>query len=613
MNLHPAWLIPALPLAAALAVFLGTLRRPRLSASLSILAVLASFALSLGLLSAAWHGTLRAPPEFTWLEAGTLRLTFGAMLDPLSALMLAVVSGVGAAIQVYSLVYMQGDRGLARYFACMSLFTFAMLFLVIASNFLQMFLGWELVGVSSYLLIGFWFERRSAANAARKAFLANRLGDFGFMLGILLIASTAGTLDFAALRTAWPALHLPAGLAAAAALLIFCGAAGKSAQIPLHVWLPDAMEGPTPVSALIHAATMVAAGVYMLCRTAWLLAASPAAAAAVAWIGGATALLAALMAVTQQDIKRVLAYSTLSQLGYMVMAAGLGGPTQSMFHLTTHAFFKALLFLCAGNVIMALHHEQDIRRMGGLRRKLPLTFASFAIGTLALCGIWPMSGFYSKDAILLLAREHCGGLFAIGLLTAGLTALYMGRLFIAVFLGEPRDRAAQARACEAPLPAILPVAALAASSVAAGWGAVIPRFLDPAAPTEHPSAALAAIFLAVPLLGFLAAAFLFARPEQGDARLRRWAGPLYRLVDRKFFFDEAYSGLAVKAQNAVAALCEFIDLRLLQKAGVDGAAAVMMKLGACVRWLQTGDVRVYALFYFAGILALLAWVVLGVS
>ena len=350
-------------------------------------------------------------------------MDFGLRLDPLSLLMLLLVTGVASAIHIYSWGYMSEDRGFPRYFACLSLFTFSMLGIVLANNFLELFIFWELVGVSSYLLIGFWFERPAAADAGKKAFLTTRLGDFGFLLGILTVWAAFGSLKFDLIEKALAANPQALGaLATTAGLLIFCGAMGKSAQFPLHVWLPDAMEGPTPVSALIHAATMVAAGVYMLCRVFFLLNIPGSQALdVIAWIGGFTALLSAVIAIQQDDIKRILAYSTLSQLGYMVMAVGLHGPAPAMFHLTTHAFFKALLFLGAGSVIIALHHEQDIWKMGGLRQKMPVTFWTFMVGTLALCGLPPFSGFYSKDSILAQAAEHNLPLFVLGVAVAALT------------------------------------------------------------------------------------------------------------------------------------------------------------------------------------------------
>jgi NADH-quinone oxidoreductase subunit L len=415
------WLILFLPLLAAAGITLFSLSDRRRSGILSNLAVFGSLACTL--LFVALNGWHPATTELraTWLFVGDLQVDFGLRLDPLSLLMTLIVSFVASFIHLYSAGYMHDDPGYSRFFACLSLFTFSMLGIVLSNNFLQLFIFWELVGVCSYLLIGFWFEKPAAADAAKKAFITNRLGDFGFIFGILVTWATLGSLHFGTLESILKQNSQALGpVATLAGLLIFCGAIGKSAQFPLHVWLPDAMEGPTPVSALIHAATMVAAGVYMLCRVFFLL--NSQALAVIAVIGGVTALLAAVIAVQQNDIKRILAYSTLSQLGYMVMAVGLGGPTPAMFHLTTHAFFKALLFLGAGSVIHALHHEQDIWKMGALRKKMPVTFWTFLVGTLALCGVPPFSGFYSKDAILAQALHvHNYPLFAIAALVAVLT------------------------------------------------------------------------------------------------------------------------------------------------------------------------------------------------
>ncbi|MGH7941307.1 MAG: NADH-quinone oxidoreductase subunit L, partial [Limisphaerales bacterium] len=401
------WLVLFLPLASAVFITLFTLRLRNLSSFISIGAIVAGFILTIAFIHANGWQPATGESVRQWLPVGGMNVDFGLRLDPLSLMMMLIVTGVGGAIHIYSRGYMRDDSGMSRFFAKLSLFTFSMLGIVLANNFIQLFIFWELVGVSSYLLIGFWFERPSAGDAAKKAFIVNRLGDFGFMLGILMVWEKLGSLNFSTLHGILS--HNSAALgtgATIAGLLVFCGAVGKSAQFPLHVWLPDAMEGPTPVSALIHAATMVAAGVYMLCRIFFLL--NPPALEVVAYIGGFTALLSAIIAIQQNDIKRIIAYSTLSQLGYMVMSVGLAGQTSAMFHLTTHAFFKALLFLSAGSVIIALHHEQDIWKMGGLRRKMPITFITFLVGGLALSGIWPFSGFYSKDSILAQALAHPG-------------------------------------------------------------------------------------------------------------------------------------------------------------------------------------------------------------
>src|SRR5438552_4111093 len=460
MNLEVLpWLILFFPLLAVALITLFTQRDGAVSAGLSIGAVLAGFLLSIVFITVNGWGPL---PEAgtTWLSIGDLQVEFGLRLDSLSLAMMLLVTGVASAIHIYSWGYMRDDRGFSRYFASLSLFTFSMLGIVLANNFLQLFIFWELVGVSSYLLIGFWFERSAAADAGKKAFITNRLGDFGFLLGILTVWASLGSLNFASLEEQLNANpQALGGMATIAGLLIFCGAMGKSAQFPLHVWLPDAMEGPTPVSALIHAATMVAAGVYMLCRVLFLLNAP--ALNIIAWIGGFTALLSAVIAIQQNDIKRILAYSTISQLGYMVMAVGLHAPTQAMFHPSTHASFKPLLFLGAGSVIVALHHEQDIWNMGSLRKKMPVTFWTFIVGTLALAGVWPLSGFFSKDAILAqaLARPNYA-LFILGWSVAALTAFYMMRLVLVVFFGQAKSEL-PAHAKESPTVMVWPLRVLA--------------------------------------------------------------------------------------------------------------------------------------------------------
>src|SRR4051812_27178324 len=433
------WYILLVPLVSALLILVFTRPWQTLSSYISVGAVLVSFGCACALFASPADRSL----SITWLDfRPMLFVPIGFMLDQLAKTMLLVVTGVGALIHIYSLGFMGSDDGKARYFASLSLFMFAMIGIVLANNFVMMFIFWELVGVSSYLLIGHWFERDSAANAANKAFITNRLGDFGFMLGILMTWSATDSVVFSEVAGKIGGLTTHPGFLTAAALLIFCGAVGKSAQFPLHVWLPDAMEGPTPISALIHAATMVAAGVYMLVRIGFLIQASHEALWVIAWIGTITALLAALIATQQNDIKRILAYSTLSQLGYMIMAVGLASGEAAMFHLFTHAFFKALLFLGAGSVLVALHHEQDIWKMGGQGRNLFLTFVTFGIGMLALIGCPPFAGFFSKDAILSLAYNRNPSIFLLAVLTAFLTAFYMMRLFVVVFFAKPRSRAA---------------------------------------------------------------------------------------------------------------------------------------------------------------------------
>ncbi|MED5454531.1 MAG: NADH-quinone oxidoreductase subunit L, partial [Verrucomicrobiota bacterium] len=441
-----AWLILLFPLISAVLIGIGAFRSKSVSAGFSISAVLGSFLLTVSMIA----NDVTLNTGVNWLSIQGLNIDIGLQIDKLSKLMLCVVTGVGGLIHIFSLGYMKGDRDFSRYFAFLSLFIFSMLGIVMADNFVMMFIFWELVGVSSYLLIGFWFEKPSAADAAKKAFLTNRVGDFGFLIGILMVWMVFKTVSFNELQNDL-SKEDSVMLCGLAGFLIFCGAMGKSAQAPLHVWLPDAMEGPTPVSALIHAATMVAAGVYMLCRVFFLIEGTWAM-GVIAWIGGVTALMAALMAVQQDDIKRILAYSTLSQLGYMIMVVGLGGSHDehyiitgvagtdaAMFHLTTHAFFKAMLFLGAGSVIYACHHEQDIWKMGGLRHRMPKTYWTFLIGTLALCGVPLLSGFFSKEAILVVAYKESTPLFLIAVIVAVLTTFYMTRLFIVAFNGDARS------------------------------------------------------------------------------------------------------------------------------------------------------------------------------
>src|SRR5437588_10516090 len=460
------WLALLLPLGSAGVISLFTRRWKNISSAISVAAVLASFVCS----CATFGKVATSAAEFTWIDIrGVFTVPLAFFLDDLSRLMLLVVSGVGALIHIYSLGYMRDDEGKSRYFAALSLFMFAMLGIVLANNFVMLFIFWELVAFTSYVLIGHWFERDAAADAANKAFFTNRIGDFGFMLGILLVWMSTGSVVFAGIAPRLSILTSHPAFLTIAALLIFCGSVGKSAQFRLHVWLPDAMEGPTPISALIHAATMFAAGVYMLVRVGFIIQASQTALLVIAWIGTITAVLAALIATQQNDIKRILAYSTLSQLGYMVMAVGLASREAAMFHLFTHAFFKALLFLAAGSVIVMLHHEQNIWKMGGLSKKLPITFVAFSAGTLALIGCPPFSGFFSKDAILALAYDRNMPIFVVALFTAFLTAFYILRLVVVVFFAKPRSDAARA-SDESPLVMTGPLIVLALLAWLGGYG-----------------------------------------------------------------------------------------------------------------------------------------------
>jgi NADH-quinone oxidoreductase subunit L len=604
-----AWMTLLLPLASAAVITLGTLKNHRLSAHLSIGAILGAFVCSLLLFLSASSGE----SNLTWIAIGDFNATIGVKLDRLSALMLLVVTGVGALIHWYSQGYMEGDRSYARYFASLSLFSFSMLGIVLATNLMQMFIFWELVGVSSYLLIGFWHERPAAADACKKAFITNRLGDFGFLIGIIMVWAAAGSLNFGLLEKAMQ--EQPELLGASAGLiglLLFCGAMGKSAQFPLHVWLPDAMEGPTPVSALIHAATMVAAGVFMLCRIFFLL--SPDALSIIAWIGGATALMAAVIALQQDDIKRILAYSTLSQLGYMVMAVGLHAPGAAMFHLTTHAFFKAMLFLGAGSVIHALHHEQNIWKMGGLREKMPATYRTFLIGTLALCGVPPLSGFFSKDGILAAAADsHHGNpvLFGIGILAAVLTTLYMGRLVLVAFHGAHRSEQAS-HAKESPSVMTVPLWILLVPTLVAGFFPVehmINQTLGLHHAGGHAAAPLAMAFSVLALMIGGSVAWSHYAGAGTDPLTQRFSG-LSTLLRNRLWLDEIFSGMIAITHEAVSKLAGWVDQKILRGAIMGLFQHGVDILGRGLRLVQSGSLQTYAFLFVVGV-ALVIYIVLG--
>src|SRR5437016_2481743 len=586
------WYILLLPLFAAAVIVLFTKRWPGVSSFLSVVAVLVSFAISCFVFATPDIQTI----ELTWIDLKpVLSVPLGFVLDDLAKTMLLLVTGVGAVIHVYSLGYMRDDSGKSRYFAALSFFMFSMLGVAVANNFVMMFIFWELVGVSSYLLIGHWFERDKAAEAAKKAFLTNRIGDFGFMLGILMAWVATGSVVFSEMNHELARIASYPEYLTVTALLIFCGAIGKSAQFPLHVWLPDAMEGPTPISALIHAATMVAAGVYMLVRVGFLIQASAQALWVISWIGTITALMAALIATQQNDIKRILAYSTLSQLGYMIMAIGLASGQAAMFHLFTHAFFKALLFLGAGSIIVMLHHEQNIWKMGGLAGRLGITFLTFLVGTFALIGLWPFSGFFSKDAILALAYEKNRAIFWVALFTAFLTAFYMLRLVIVVFFGKPRsDRARTGR--EAPWVMIGPLILLAIPASAAGFGFVARLFVQ--LPAEKETGWL------VPGMAFGAAA--------GGAlvaiilyRNRQSVAIDLALLRQRFYFDELYSFLIGATQELLAKLSAFIDRWILDGAAIRGASGATWGLGSLLRLFQVGNLQAYAFLFGLGIVGLI--------
>src|SRR6266487_767661 len=586
------WLVLFAPFASATLITLFTLRSKSLSSAISIAAVLVSFCCSCFIFAK----SAPAAPEFVWLDITPIfRVPFALTLDQLSRTMAVLVSGVGALIHIYSLGYMRNDEGKSRYFAALSLFMFAMLGIVFANNFVMLFIFWELVGFTSYVLIGHWFYRDAAADAANKAFITTRIGDFGFMIGILMVWMATGSVVFAEIAPQMSTLAGHPLFLTIVALLIFCGAIGKSAQFPLHVWLPDAMEGPTPVSALIHAATMVAAGVYMLARVAFVIQTSQTALLVIAWIGAITAGMAALIATQQNDIKRILAYSTLSQLGYMVMAAGLASNEAAIFHLFTHAFFKALLFLAAGSVIVMLHHEQNIWKMGGLSRNLPITFLTFVAGALALIGCPPFSGFFSKDAILTLAYERNIPIFVLGLFTAFLTAFYVMRLLVIVFFGKPRSDIAR-KSNESPFVMTGPLIALAVLATLGGFAFFARNFV--ALPIEKEVGALVPVLaIGVLILGSgLAIAFYRNRTsEPFDIALLR----------QKFYFDDLYAWLIDWTQELLARIAAFFDRWIIDAGAVGGSGGGAWGIGALLRLVQVGNLQAYLFLFGVGIVALI--------
>lgn len=600
-----------LPLISAVLILLFTKRYRQLSAGLSTGAVAIGLGISIFLF--ATQGVEKtevgSDPKFTWLSIGLVEndsplptavgqesfaIDIQTLNDPMSRLMLLIVTFIGTLVHVFSLVYMRKDKGFSRYFGALSFFVFSMLGIVLSSNLIMMFIFWELVGVSSYLLISHWFDKPAAADAGKKAFITNRIGDVGFLLGILLVWQQAHTVNIASITGQVSTL---------AGLLIFCGAVGKSAQFPLHVWLPDAMEGPTPVSALIHAATMVAAGVYMLCRVMVLF--TPEALLIIAWIGAITALLAALMAIQQNDIKRILAYSTLSQLGYMVMAVGCGGAEAAMFHLTTHAAFKALLFLGAGAVIYACHHEQDIWNMGGLRHKLSKTSITFIIGALALAGFPLLSGFFSKDAILMQAHLNQKPLFYIGVTVAALTAFYMMRCVLVAFFGKTRtDQAKEAH--EVPGEMLLPLIILALFSVFLGAPQIgLADYLGfkEVKASHHAALIWGTIAAAVGMIG----GYMVYRNADTDP-LPAKLGELSRWMRDRFYFDELYAFLNHWTQETLSYASNWFDRWIIAGLGVKGTSGAIDVTGCLVRLFQSGNLQTYALLTVIGLLSILAWI-----
>ncbi len=609
------WLIPTLPLAGFLVNGLAGRRASKSFVNaVAIGSVLLAFLWTAKTLFALSPiGAPYVERYFTWIASGDLRIGFDFAVDRLTAVMLLVVTGVGLLIHIYAIGYMAHEGGYYRFFAFLNLFMFFMLVLVLAANFLLLFVGWEGVGLCSYLLIGFYFLRKSAADAGKKAFIVNRIGDFGFSLAVFLIMVSFNTLDFDqvfAKAETMPVEHT-AGTLTIICLLLMLGAAGKSAQVPLYVWLPDAMEGPTPVSALIHAATMVTAGVYMVARSAAFYRHAPIALDVVALVGLFTAVLAASIGLVQNDIKKVFAYSTVSQLGYMFLGLGAGAFSAGIFHLVTHAFFKALLFLGAGSVIHALAGEQDLRRMGGLRTKIPVTFWTILCAAVAIAGVPPFSGFHSKDAILLAAYHHAPWMYWVGVATAGMTAFYVFRAVFLAFFGSSRS---DCHPHESPPVITVPLTILAALSLVGGF-IDVPRFLDPMFPRgEEPHEfLLVAVSVVVGLDGIALAWLLYVlRPALADAFARR-SGWVYPLLYGKYFVDEIYDFAVVRPVEKISRvlLWRGIDIGIVDGA-VNGVGSRARTIGGALRQLQSGYIRSYATWVLAGaVLALVTVALVG--
>ena len=603
--LQVAWLIPLLPFIAFWVILFRGRRLPGEGAYVAIGALGLSGLLSLVILGQVMFGG-RYQATMVWAMMGDRPLAVGYAVDPLTAVMLFVVTVVGSLIFIYSVGYMHADPRYPRFFAYLSLFAASMLLLVLANNFLVLYAGWELVGLCSYLLIGFWFERPAAARASMKAFVTTRVGDFFMFLGILLLFFTVGSLQFDAVFAAVQTGSLAGPLLTLAAVLIFGGAVGKSAQIPLHVWLPDAMEGPTPVSALIHAATMVAAGVYLVARTYELFFSSPdhLALTVVAYIGGLTALMAATIGIVQDDIKRVLAYSTISQLGYMMLGLGVLGYTAGVFHLMTHAFFKALLFLAAGSVIHAMN-TNDIKEMGGLAKVMPVTYVTMLVGGLALAGVPPFAGFWSKDEILLEAYHHDRTLFYLGAAGAFVTAFYVFRMIFYTFTGSLRSHTAHPH--ESPQVMTVPLIVLAAFSgviglVGAPWplvGNMFHRFVHFEAAEGAPfDLRFAALSTAIAGAGILAAAVVYRWQLVSSATLRRVLAPAYAVLVHKYWWDEFYAVSVVRPVVWVAR-----QLRTFDVYAIDGAVNA---IGVVFVWLSR-LYRVFDLYVVDGAVNLVGW------
>lgn len=612
------WLVIALPLFGAVVLLLFGKRLGEPTAGrIGTLMVATSFLIAVIAALPAFGGDMQAETVYLFEWIPSLGVNFSLLWDPLSAMMTLVITGVGTLIHIYGAGYMHGDKRFGRFFTYLNLFIVSMLILVLGDSFATMFVGWELVGLSSYLLISFWFEKPSAAAAGKKAFIVNRIGDFGFLIALMIIFATFGSLSYETVFANANSLQIGGGTVTAITLLLLVGAAGKSAQLPLYVWLPDAMEGPTPVSALIHAATMVTAGVYMIARSASLFSIAPVSSGVVATVGALTALFAATIAVGQRDIKRVLAYSTISQLGYMFMAVGAGAYVAGAFHLLTHAFFKALLFLGAGAVIHGMGDEQDMRKMGGLRKAMPVTFVTMAVGWLAISGIPPFAGFWSKDEILAITYGKGGAwiaLWAIGIVTAALTAFYMSRLMFLTFWGEPRWEAG-VEPHESPRSMTLPLVVLAAFSAGIGllntpFKPSLEHFLEPAFETVRAAHLpegttpwlLAGVSVFVAIVGI---AFAYRRYVVREVPAED--GPRWDLLEDGYRVDELYGRTIVLPGKAVANVAAFTaDVKGVD-GFVNGVGAAAKKVAAAATRLQTGQVRSYGSGMFIGTIALIVF------
>ncbi|HET9488330.1 MAG TPA: NADH-quinone oxidoreductase subunit L [Methylomirabilota bacterium] len=617
------WLVPACPLLGALLNILGGRFIGRRAHWIAVPALAASFIAACVVFARVWRAPATTTALFPWIAAGEFETSVNALVDPLTAVMLLVVTGVGFLIHVYSVGYIHDDPGYARYFAYLNLFVFSMTMLVLAGNFLILYVFWEAVGLCSYLLIGFWYTRPAAAQAGKKAFVVNRVGDFGFGLAVMWLWVSLGTLDYGEVFAR--AGDLPPATATGIALLLFMGACGKSAQLPLHTWLPDAMEGPTPVSALIHAATMVTAGVYMVARSHTIFQRSGVALEVVLWVGVATALFAATVALAQTDIKRVLAYSTISQLGYMFAAVGLGAYAAGIFHLVTHAFFKALLFLGAGSVIHGLGGEQDLRRMGGLAPKMVTTTITMTVGAAALAGVPPLAGFFSKDEILHAAFLHDPAVWVLLLLGAFLTAFYTFRLIFLAFFGPPRmAREVVHYVHESPGVMTLPLGVLAILTFVAGWAVGVPsahgtrfeRFLASVFPA-HEAASSGMLTLGLGILsvaavasGIVVAWFRYlATPVRADS-IGRPRSAVHALLLNAYYVDQLYDRAIVRPLQALSVfLAHRVDLGIIDGI-VNGVGRAVVAGAAAGRRLQTGYVVNYAVTMLVGAVALVGFLLM---